>query len=456
MTAAAPPLAPNLADRFRDWLARAPAPVFALYGGLMAFGAYFAMYAFRKPFTVAAFAGAPAFIVNYKIALVIAQVMGYALSKLLGVKVISETPPSRRAVGILALIAAAEAALVLFALIPPPWNIACLFLNGLALGLIWGLVFGFLEGRRLSEPLGAMLCVSFIVSSGVVKSAGEGVMLRGWASEWWMPALTGLLFAPLLLVCVAGLAVLPPPSAEDERLRVARAPMSAYARGRMFADYAPGLIALVAIYVGLTALRDFRDNFAADIWSGLGFKHDAAIFTLSELPVGLIVLVSLALVMFVRDNRMAFLANLVLVGVGLLLAGLCSVAFQAHLIGPIAWMVALGAGLYLAYTPFNALIFDRFIAAAGRAGTAGFLIYVADASGYASSVLLLLVRDVIGVELSWVQFLLDISYVAAGAGLLLLIAAGLYFQRRLTRKASDGPAAEPRGDAAPLQDPGRA
>ena len=37
--------------------------------------------------------------------------------------------------------------------------------------------------------------------------------------------LTGLMFAPLLIVCVAGLAVMPPPSAEDERLRVARAPM---------------------------------------------------------------------------------------------------------------------------------------------------------------------------------------------------------------------------------------
>jgi hypothetical protein len=365
MTAVSQPSPTGLVQRLRAWLAAAPAPVFALYGGTMAFGAYFAMYAFRKPFTVATFAGVAPALVDYKIALVIAQVFGYALSKLMGVKVISETPPGRRAALILALIAAAELALVLFALAPPPWNIACLFANGLALGMIWGLVFGFLEGRRLSEPLGAMLCVSFIVSSGVVKSAGAGVMLRGWADQWWMPALTGLLFAPLLLVCVGGLSLLPPPSAEDERLRVARAPMDGAARRRMFAAYAPGLVALVLIYVGLTALRDFRDNFAADIWKGLGFAGDAAIFTLSELPVGLIVLVSLALVMFVRDNRRAFLANLGLIGAGLALAGGASLAFQTHQIGPVAWMVALGAGLYLAYTPFNALLFDRFIAASG-------------------------------------------------------------------------------------------
>src|SRR5579862_4855287 len=120
----------------RRWLAKAPAPVFALYGGLMAFGAYFAMYAFRKPFTVASYAGVAPFVVDYKIALVIAQVFGYALSKVAGVKVISETPPHLRAVAIVALIGAAQLALVAFAVIPPPWNIACMFVNGLALGMI--------------------------------------------------------------------------------------------------------------------------------------------------------------------------------------------------------------------------------------------------------------------------------------------------------------------------------
>ena len=448
--AAAPSPALGLLDRPKRWLERAPAPVFALYGGLMAFGAYFAMYAFRKPFTVASFAAAaPVLGVDFKIALVIAQVLGYALSKVAGVKVISETPPHRRAVAILALIGGAELALLAFPLIPAPWNIACLFFNGLMLGMIWGLVFGFLEGRRISEVLGAMLCAAFIVSSGVVKSVGEFVMLKGLANEYWMPALTGLLFVPLLVLCVLGLSTLPPPNAEDERLRVARAPMDGAARARMFAAFAPGLIGLVVIYIGLTALRDFRDNFAVEIWNGLGFKNDAQIFTLSELPVAAIVLVTMSLVMFVKDNRQAFLANLALVAVGLLLAGLSSFAFQAHWIGPITWMIALGAGLYLAYTPFNALLFDRFIAASGRTGTAGFLIYVADAAGYVSSVALLVVRDFIGLKLSWVEFLRAISYVSALVGLVLIVAAGFYFFRRLPRpiavsQSTDEPTAQPR------------
>ena len=85
----------------------------------------------------------------------------------------------------------------------------------------------------------------------------------------------------------------------------------------MFSAFAPGLIALIVIYVGLTALRDFRDNFAVEIWTGLGFKNDAEIFTFSELPVAAIVLAMLAMLMFIGNNRRAFLANLLLVAVGL-------------------------------------------------------------------------------------------------------------------------------------------
>ncbi len=346
-------------------------------------------------------------------------------------------PPQGRAGGILLLIGMAELALVGFAVTPAPFNIAWMFVNGLALGMIWGLVFGFLEGRRTSEVLGAILCASFIVSSGVVKSVGKSVMLAGWANEYWMPAATGLLFTPLLLVCVFGLAVLPPPSAEDRRLRVARTPMDGAARRSMFAAFAPGLIALIVIYIGLTALRDFRDNFAPEIWNGLGFKNDAEIFTLSELPVGAIVLAALSLLMFIRDNRRAFLANLLMVGAGLVITGLSTLAFRGHLIGPVAWMIALGAGTYLAYTPFNALLFDRFIAAGGRSGTAGFLIYVADAAGYVSSVALLVFRNFVGVQLSWVAFLQATSYVVALAGMALIVGAGFYFQRRLMTAPSD-------------------
>lgn len=414
------------------WLRTAPPFVFALYGGLAGFGAYFSMYAFRKPFAAAAYAGVAGwpFAIDFKIALVIAQVAGYALSKIIGVKVVSETRPQHRALAILLLIGLSEAALAAFAVLPSTLAVATLFANGLCLGMIWGLVFGFFEGRRLSEVLGAMLCASFIVASGVVKSAGKTLLLHGWVSEAWMPAATGLLFTPLLLISTLALAQLPPPDAADEAARARRAPMGARQRMDLFRRYAPGLIALVAVYVFLTALRDFRDNFAAEIWAELGFSSEAGMFTWSELPVAAVVLSAMAVLMRVRDNGRAFGWNLTFVAGGLALVGAATLAWRLGALGPIGWMIALGAGLYMAYTPFNGLLFDRLIAASGSVGTAGFLIYVADASGYVGSVGLLLLRNFGRLDLEWSRFLGLAAYATCLIGLAATGLAAVYFHRR--------------------------
>ena len=178
--------------------------IFTAVAGLAGFAAYFSMYAFRKPFSAASFAVVPGwhFALDYKIALVLAQVLGYAVSKMIGIKVISELNPARRASAIVALILLAGVALLLFAAIPAPWNVVAMFFNGLPLGMIWGLVFGFMEGRRTYEVLGAILCASFIVSSGAVKSVGTLLMTHWHVDAWWMPAATGALFLPLLFASV--------------------------------------------------------------------------------------------------------------------------------------------------------------------------------------------------------------------------------------------------------------
>src|SRR5215470_12632074 len=177
-------------NRVTRWLARASPGLFATYAVLMAFSTYFAMYSFRKPFAAAHFADGRFWILGLKDALVISQLIGYALSKLLGVKFNSEMPPQRRAWALVLLIAWAEVALVLFAVLPPEGKVAAIFLNGLPLGTVWGVVFSFLEGRQTSEILGAGLSCAYVVASGAVKAVGAALLGAG-ISEAWMPAATG-------------------------------------------------------------------------------------------------------------------------------------------------------------------------------------------------------------------------------------------------------------------------
>lgn len=404
-----------------------------LLGAAAAFAVYLSMYAFRRPFAAAAYddvAGWSA-LLDFKVVLVIAQVAGYALSKFAGIKLIAELDGRRRTAAILGLIGVSWAALFLFAVAPLWLKIVALFLNGLPLGLIWGLVFSYIEGRRASELLGAILCASFIVSSGLVKSVAAWLVTDWGVSEWWMPAATGALFVPLLLAATLGLARMPPPDARDIAERTERAPMFRDERRAFLSQYGPGILLLVGAYVLLTALRDFRDNFAAELWVELGYAGVSSVFTQSELPIAVITLAALASLMRIRDNARALAAMHAITALGFVLIGVATLLFLGELMTPLGWMIASGAGLYLAYTPFNAMLFDRLIAAARQPGRAGFLIYVADAAGYAGSVILLLFRNLFSGDLPWLDFFTRGALVTALVGTAMVAVSALYFSRRI-------------------------
>ena len=82
------------------------------------------------------------------------------------------------------------------------------------------------------------------------------------------------------------------------------------------------------------------------------------------------------------------------------------------------------------YTPFNAVLFDRLIAFSGRVATAGFLIYVADASGYLGSAALVVWRNFGAVKLDWLQFFILSAYATSVVGAVLTTLAGVYFSRQ--------------------------
>jgi len=415
----------------RRWLLRTSSFWLTTYALVAAFGVYFCMYAFRKPFTVATFENLSFFGMDYKIILIIAQVVGYMLSKFIGIKVISEMLHRWRAAMILAFIGFAELSLLFFAIVPTPYNIIFLFLNGLPLGMIWGLVFSFLEGRKTTEILGAGLSASFIVSSGAVKSVGK-VVLDSWNfSPFWMPVVTGGIFILPLLLFTWMLSLLPEPSEEDIALRTRRKPMNRRERRSFFVSFATGLILIVLFYMMLTAYRDFRDNFAAEIWIALGYGNAPEIFTLAEIPIAVFVLIMLGLTMYIRNNGKAFLTYHVLIIAGVILIGGSTWMFQQNQLDGAYWMVLVGLGLYMGYVPINSIFFDRMIAAFHYQSNAGFMIYVADAFGYLGSVGILIYKNFGQPDLSWIDFFIGASYALAIFGTILVGIATIYFRRQL-------------------------
>ena len=414
----------------QEKLARIPAWALSLYAALTSFGVYFCMYAFRKPFTAAGFEGITYWHINYKVWLVTAQVIGYMLSKFYGIRFISAMKGEKRALTIIKLILASWLALLLFAIIPAPYNIIFLLLNGFPLGMVWGLVFSFVEGRKATEFMGAVLAISFIFSSGVVKSVGKSLLVNWHIKETWMPFLTGGLFVLPMLFFVWLLNHIPPPNKADEQHRSIRPPMTKDERKAFLAAFLPGIIVIVATYVLLTILRDFRDNFANELYTELGYGNDPSIFTKTEIPVSLIVLLCMSLLILVKNNFKAFLVNHYIIIGGYALALISTLLFIAHHLDPIVWMSMIGTGLYLSYVPFNALYFERMIATYRIRSNVGFIMYIADAFGYLGSVLILIVKEFIGVQLSWTSFFTNAVIFITVIGIAGTAVAAIYFKRK--------------------------
>ncbi len=402
---------------------------FAVWSIAGAFLTYFSMYAFRKPFTAGVYEGLNLWGMDYKILLISTQVAGYTLSKFLGIKIVSEIQAVKRVRYILVLIGISWLSLLAFALIPPPWNLFCLFFNGLPLGMIWGLVFGFLEGRRQTELLAAGLASSFIVSSGFVKSTGRELVLQG-VGEFWMPWVTGLIFIPALVLGVYLLSRIPAPEAADIAERAEREPMTVGERRKFFFTFAPGIVLITLIYMGLNAYRDFRDNFAVEIWNALGFATQPEILTLSEIPIAVIVLLIAGAMFLIKGARLGFYISFFMILFGGIVLTLATWMFKAGLISPVFWMIAVGFGMYLPYMFFHTMLFERWIAFFKTRGNIGFLMYTADSFGYLASVAVMLFKDFFVAELSWLSFFTTFSLVTGVVIILLGLLSLLYFLHR--------------------------
>lgn len=408
------------------WLNSSPV-VFVSYVSLCSFVIYSCMYGFRKPFTVGLYSNVFFLGISYKVCLVIAQVLGYMCSKFYGIKFISAMKPERRAAYILICIGIGWASLLLFAIIPPPYNIICLFINGLPLGLVWGLVFGFLEGRKTTELMGAVLATSFIFASGLAKTAGKWLQLNFQISDWWMPFTAGAFFVIPLLISVWLLSQIPAPSAEDIDHRTIRNPMTNEERKQFLKQFGASMVPVIIAYAVFTIVRDFSEDFANELWIETGYQNNAGIFTQTGTIISLVALAIIGGFFLIKNNYKAFRISHFLIIAGVSLSMIVTFFFNLHFVSPFIWMVLATAGLYLGYLPFNCLYFERMLSVYKIKGNIGFVMYIADAFGYLGTVVVLLVKEFITIKYSWVNFFSFLFYTAGIVGVLLIaISLGMH------------------------------
>lgn len=398
-----------------------------------AFLCYTAMYAVRKSFLSGQYLDLNlGFKADAKTVLVISQVLGYMLSKFIGIKLISEMTDSKRTKWLIGLVSFGLLMLLVFAWLPENLKFLALFLNGLPLGMVFGIVFSYLEGRKNTELLAAALSATFIFSTGFVKTVGVVLMQDYGIGEYFMPFATGLVFFPIFIVSAWLLNRSKKPNSSDILERSERQPMDASKRKEFLKKHGVGFIGLVIIYILLTVVRDFRDNFIVEFWSELGYGQEPELMTLTEIPVAVIVLVIAAMGVLIRKNLLAFNMGIWMTIAGGVVMILATLLFQKSLISPVIWMVSTGVGIYLPYILFHCLIFERLIALLRYNGNVGFLFYTADSLGYLGSVSILIFKEFLNYEGTWTNFFVSLNFMSALLILIFSTAIIIYFNRKIS------------------------
>lgn len=376
--------------------------LFILWAGGAALLSYSLVYALRKPFTAASFENAEFFDLDYKVVVTISQILGYVISKFIGIKLISELRAEERFRFILTSVVLAEASLILFGLLSTPYNIAAMFLNGLSLGCMWGVIFSFIEGRRVTDILASLLGVSMVVSSGTAKSVGLYVMNHLHVSEFWMPALIGAVALPLLLLLGWALNCLPAPSDEDIACKSKRETLNSEQRWALFRNFMPFLIMLFIANVVLVVLRDIKEDFLVNIIDVSNYS--SWLFAQVDGIVTLIILGVFGLMVFVKDNLKALSVLLGLIIIGMIVMSVISFGYKQIEMSPVTWLFVQSLCLYMAYLTFQTIFFDRFIACFRIRGNVGFFIALNDFLGYAGTVVVLVMKEFFSPDINWAEF----------------------------------------------------
>lgn len=402
---------------------------------IAAFGCYFCVYGFRKPFTAGTYEEQFFMGIHWKSILISSQIAGYMLSKWCGIFFVSSITWEKRARAIISSILVAELALLGFGLVPKPYNLIFLLLNGLPLGMIFGYIQGFLEGKKNTELFIAALGSSFILADGVSKSVGVSLLNRG-VAENWMPFAAGLLYALPFLFFVWMLTQIPRPSAQEVADRAERQPMTQKDRIQLVKQLWPGILTISLLYLFASLLRGIRSDFAPEIWHYLGYDGVPSIYSQTEIWVTVGILVINGSLVLIKRNYLAFFISLSAIATGYLLlviAGLGGV----HSMNSFWLIVLTGFGIYLPYLTITTSVFERMIAITRHKANVGFLMYIVNSIGYLGYNMFLIAAGFIFPNWNLPQLFFSWITILGFAGLALSAGSWIYFKGKLSRHPTE-------------------
>ena len=378
------------------WEHEAPPPKYlALRLAFFSWGNYLCMYGMRKPWSALQYVGDPPLLgMNPKVAIAVAQIVGYFCGKLLGIWIVPRV--TKRALVSVLIFIGCNCTLGWLGLYLLPRGVLTLLsvsVGSFPLAMVWSLVYRYIEGRRCSDAVGGAFGTSVILGPGVSKLAGSAlasVCHSMGVSEWGVPFIaTALFFLPGYVLCIWGLECCPPPTAAEISEMGDRTADNAGGRSggstffKVLVSHWPGVLTVGVYNACMLAVREVRDVFQPELWQALyGHVPQPVTFLFTEIPSTLIVLFLCQRVGAIRSPHTALLLlHAMMLACGLMMP-LLNVLRSLGIISGASWFMGLGASLSLGAVIVSSCFFDRVISALRSSSSAGVLIQAADMLGY--------------------------------------------------------------------------
>jgi len=275
--------------------------------------------------------------------------------------------------------------------------------------------------------LATFLSVSFIISSGIVKSIGRFFIENFGVPDFWMPFLVGVVFIPTLLISAFMLSRIKPPNHQDVMLRQKRTTLNKEQRKQLFVAFSIGITAILAANMLMTIGRDIKDNFLVEFFQSIKIDSSTSIYAKTETIIGLVVLLLLSFMVMLKNNKKAFFVIHLI-----MLAGFAAMLISTHMytsgtMSSFTWVLVQGIGLYISYIVFQSLYFERFIAAFKIKGNVGYFIYMSDFIGYLGSCVILIMKEFFEFKANWGDFFISMNYAVGVGGTVTVLISFVYF-----------------------------
>ena len=324
----------------------------------------------------------------------------------------------------------------------PLHQVTCVFFSTFFQSWIFGGLFSYLEGRKCTETLVAIVMCLYTFAGPASRSAARFVLEVG-VPVSKMPLVLGATTCPVavVLLYLADRSRGVRPSAADIQERAQRKPVGPRVQWQFMCDNALGLFCLILSLTLMSSLRSLREFYGQDIFTAALHRQtppSSIFFFLVDVPGSLMACgVMLSFNRF-SDNGVALRA---MMGVAYLCACVllgASEMSQAEMIGGQAWCILAGVCIYSGYGIMCGPWYDRLVAATKFEGTCTFLIFISDAAAFTGTIALLLyqiffvpeTQDGVGPGTSLTSFMAFL-YFCCMAMVVLLVAGIAYYTKKL-------------------------